>query len=144
MDPRSAGSPWTEMRRLQHQMEHLFSGLSPALRRPLTGEYPPINVSRRDDMMIVEAACPGIQRDKLEVTVVGESVSIRGERKPQVDPATVRYHRRERVTGTFARTVVLDERLDPDRTEATYTHGLLRLRLARAQEAAPKKIAITS
>jgi HSP20 family protein len=132
------------MRRLQHQMEHLFSGLSPALRRPLTGEYPPINVSRRDDMMIVDAACPGIERDKLEVTVVGESVSIRAETKPETDSATARYHRRERVTGTFARTIVLDERLDPDRTQATYTHGILRLRLVRAQEAAAKKISITS
>jgi HSP20 family protein len=132
------------MRRLQHQMEHLFSGLSPALRRPLTGEYPPINVSRSDDVMIVDVACPGIERDKLEVTAVGESVSIRGERTPEADPATVRYHRRERVTGTFARTIVLDERLDPDRTEATYTHGILHLRLARVQEAAPKKIAVTS
>jgi len=144
MNPRSAGNPWTDMRRLQHQMEHLFSGLSPALRRPLTGEYPPINVSHSDDVTIVDAACSGIERDTLEVTVVGESVSIRGERKPDTDPATVRYHRRERVTGTFTRTVVLDERLDPDRTEAAYTHGILRLRLARAREAAPKKIAITS
>ena len=144
MDPRSAGNPWTEMRRLQHQMEHLFSGLSPALRRPLTGEYPPINVSRSGDVMLVDVACPGIERDKLEVTVVGESVSIRGERKPDADPAAVRYHRRERVIGAFARTIVLDERLDPDRTEATYTHGVLRLSLARARDAAPKKIAITS
>jgi HSP20 family protein len=144
MDPRSAGSPWTEMRRLQHQMEHLFSGLSPSLRRPLTGEYPPITVSRSDDVMIVDAACPGIERDKLEVTVVGESVSIRGERKPEADSGTARYHWRERVTGTFARTIVLDERLDADRTEATYLHGILHLRLARAQEAAPKKIAVAS
>jgi HSP20 family molecular chaperone IbpA len=51
----------------------------------LTGEYPPINVSRSDDMMIVDAACPGIERDKLEMTVVGESVSIRGEPKPEAD-----------------------------------------------------------
>jgi len=144
MDPRSAGSPWQEMRRLQQQMEHLFSGLSPALRRPLTGEYPPINVSRSDDVTIVDVVCPGIARDKLEATVVGESVSIRGERTPEADPGTVRYHRRERVTGTFARTIVLDERLDPDRTEATYTHGILHLRLARAQEATPRKIAVTS
>ena len=136
MDPRSAGSPWQEMRRLQQQMEHLFSGLSPALRRPLTGEYPSINISRSDDTMIVDAACPGMERDKLEVTVVGESVSIRGERKSEADSAQVRYHRRERPSGTFARTVVLDERLNPDRTDATYTHGILHLRLARAQEAA--------
>ncbi len=67
------------MRRLQHQMEHLFSGLSPALRRPLTGEYPLINVSRSDDMMKVDAACPGIERDKLELTEGGAGLLVVGE-----------------------------------------------------------------
>jgi HSP20 family protein len=53
-----------------------------------------------------------------------------------------RYHRRERPLGAFTRTLSVGERLDPDRTEATYTNGILRLKLARAPEAEPKKIAI--
>lgn len=56
MDPRSAGSPWTEMRRLQHQMEHLFSGLSPAL-----------------------VQVPGFEPSELDVTVGRRTLTIRGE-----------------------------------------------------------------
>jgi HSP20 family molecular chaperone IbpA len=46
--------------------------------------------------------------------------------------------------GSFARTMRIGDRLDPDRAEASYAHGILRVRLARAPEAAPKKISITS
>ena len=144
MDPRSAGSPWTEMRRLQHQMEHLFSGLSPALRRPLTGEYPPINFTRKDDGIVLEALCPGMDRESVEVTVVGDVVTIRGQRKAEVEATQGQYHRRERPAGVFARAVSLKERLDPDKADATYTNGILRIVLARAPETTPKKIAIKS
>jgi HSP20 family molecular chaperone IbpA len=115
MDPRSAGSPWTEMRRLQHQMEHRFSGLSPALRRPLTGEYPPINVSRSDDATIVDAACPGIDRDKLEVTV-----------------------RR------FLQRVTLPDGVDVDRAHANVNRGVLTVRFPRTAPAAGRRIEVSA
>jgi HSP20 family protein len=69
-------------------------------------------------------------------------VTIRGERKPEPDVPEARYHRRERVTGTFARTIQLGERLDPDRTQAAYTNGCLTVTLARSPDTTPKKISI--
>ena len=71
-------------------------------------------------------------------------MTIRGERKPEPGVPEEAYHRRERVLGSFARTMRIGDRLDPDRAEATYAHGILRVRLARAPEAAPKKISIKS
>jgi HSP20 family molecular chaperone IbpA len=68
-------------------------------------------------------------------------VTIRGERKAEPTVAEERYHRRERPLGAFTRTVAW-RGLDPDRTQATYTHGILRMQLARAPEATPKKIPI--
>jgi HSP20 family protein len=144
MEQRSQRHPLQEMRRLQHQMEHLFAGLTPALRWPLTGDYPPINFTRKDDGLVLEAACPGIDRDSLDVTVVGDVVTIRGERKEEPDAAQARYQRRERPTGAFTRAISLDERLDPDRAEATYRDGILRVQVARAPEVTPKKISIKS
>jgi HSP20 family protein len=133
-----------EMRRLQHQMEHLFAGLTPALRWPLTGEYPPINFTRTDDGLALEAACPGVDRNTIDVTVVGDVVTIRGERREEPDSEGARYQRRERPLGTFTRAVALDERLDPDKAQATYRNGILRVQLARAPEVTPKKISIQS
>ena len=136
--------PFREMRRLQREMERLFGDLTPAWRWPLTGEYPAVNLTRHADGILLEALCPGVDRESLEVAAIGDSVTIRGERKPEADVANARYHRRERPVGSFARTIRVNERLDPDRTHATYANGCLRLTLARSQESTPKKIAIQS
>jgi HSP20 family protein len=140
---RSSWDPWQEMQRLQREMQQLF-GAGSAFRWPLTGEYPPLNVTRASDGITIEALCPGVDRSKLDVTVVGESVAIRGERQPPPDAPDDRYRRRERSVGSFARTVSLGERFDPDRTQASYADGILRLKLARVPEASPKRIHIQS
>ena len=144
MDARAMWDPWQEMRRLQRDMEHLFADVSPAWRWPLTGEYPPINVTRADAGISLEALCPGVDRATLEVSVVGDAVTLRGERKPEAGITDEQYHRRERHLGAFTRTVRFGERLDADRTQAQYTDGILRVRLARAPELTPKKVTINS
>jgi HSP20 family protein len=83
-----------------------------------------------------------VDRQSFDISVVGDAVTIRGERKAEPDVAEERYYRRERPLGSFTRTVSLGERLDPDQTQARYTNGILRVQLGRAPEAAPKKIAI--
>ena len=80
MATRSIWDPWQDMRRLQREMEHLFADSKPAWRWPLTGEYPPVNVTRREAQMTMEAFCPGVDRATLDITVVGDAVTIRGER----------------------------------------------------------------
>jgi len=144
MDARSMWDPWQEMRRLQREMEHLFADATPAWRWPLGGEYPPVNVTRGDNGLVLEAPCPGVDRRSLDVTVVGDAVTIRGERKAEEGVPEERYHRRERQLGSFSRTMGLGERLDAEHTRATYSSGILRLQLARAPEAMPKKITIQS
>jgi len=144
MDTRTIWHPWQEMRRLQREMEHVFGNLTPTGRWPLAGDYPPLNITRSDGGLTVEALCPGVERDTLDITVVGNALTIRCERKPPADVPPERFHRRERPVGTFTRTVAVGERFDPDRTQATYTNGILRVALSRAAEAAPKKIPIQS
>jgi HSP20 family protein len=139
----SVWNPLLEVRRLEQELDQLLSR-GGAWRWPLTGEYPPINVMRDDEGISVEALCPGMDRSSLDITVVGDSVAIRGERKPAPDVPEERYRRRERPIGAFTRTVSLGEPLDAERTQATYTDGILRVRLGRQPEARPKKIAINS
>ena len=142
MDTRSMQHPWQEMRRLQREMEHLFGDYAPTWRWPLTGEYPPVNITRSDDGIALEALCPGADRASLDVTVVGETVTLRGERHADSGVADEQYHRRERPLGPFTRTVGIGDRLDPDRTQATFSNGILRVQLARVPESTPKKIPI--
>lgn len=142
MDGRFIWDPWQEMRRLQREMEHIVARV-PTLRWPLRGEYPPLNVMRNENGIVVEALFPGIDRASLDVTVVGDAVTIHGERKAEPGIPEERYHRRERPLGTFTRTVSVGERLDANKAQATYTNGILRVQLTSA-DAAPKKIAIQS
>ena len=144
MNTQPTWHPWQEMRRLQHEMEHLFGGIAPAAQGGFTGDYPPVNLTRDDKGVSLEALCPGVNRSSLDITVVGDAVTIRGERKAEPDVSEERYYRRERPIGAFTRTMSLGERLDPDATQASYRNGILRLQLGRAPEATPKKITIQS
>jgi hypothetical protein len=92
--------------------QDLSADLAPTWRGPLSGEYPPVNI----------------------ITVVGDAVTIRGERKPEPGVAEERYHRRERSLGAFTRTVGFGEHLDADRVQASYANDILRLQPARAAE----------
>ena len=123
-----------------------WSSCSPTSRRPGAGRSPASihrSTSRATNGITLEALCPGVDRASLDDHASSAtSVTIRGERKPIPDVAEERYHRRERPLGAFTRTVSVGERLDPERTQATYTNGILRVQLARAPEATPKKIPI--
>ena len=144
MDMRSLTDPWQEMRRLQGEMEQLFTELTPSWRWPLTGQYPPVNITRSDTGITLEALCPGVARESFDIQVVGDSLTLRGERKPEPDVPEGRYYRRERPMGPFTRTLSVGEALNPDQTQATYANGILRVQLARAPEATPKKIPVKS
>jgi HSP20 family protein len=143
MNGRFMVDPWQEMRRLQREMEHLVT-MPAAWRRPLRGEYPPLNVVRDDKGLVVEALCPGVDRASLDVTVVGDVLTIQGQRPAETGISDERYHRRERPLGTFTRTLSVGERLDGDKAQATYSNGILRVQLAAGPETAPRKITIQS
>ena len=113
-------------------------------RRPVAGdEYPPVNIARGEaGGLVVTVLCPGVDRATFDVTLVGDALTIRGERRAEAVPDN-RYHRRDRQIGPFARTVRLGDRFDPDRVVANYRDGILRITLVpRAPEAQARRITI--
>ncbi len=89
---------------------------------------------------MIEAELPGVNQDTLDIFVTGDKhLSIKGERKPQAADQGL-WHRQERATGTFARTLTLPFEVDGDRVEAKLENGVLTLRLAKHQAAKPRKI----
>ena len=102
----------------------------------------PMDVYAEGDRFVIEATVPGLAPDAIEVTVLGNQVTIKGEY-----PTTAEGHQylfRERAGGRFERTVTLGADLDPNKVEAHYEHGLLRLVIPKAESARPKRIAIGS
>lgn len=135
-------NPWAEMERLRQELDRMFErgGIAGPEPEP---DFPRFNVSRSGDGVVIEALAPGIERASLDITAVGDTVTIRGERKRDTTVAEDRYLRRERDAGRFARSVHLDGRLATDQAKATYQDGILRVEVPYAAEARPHTVQVT-
>ncbi len=130
--------PFREMRRMQSEMNRIFSGFSTAA----ASEFPPINIWLGENSVVVTAELPGVTRENVNINLQDEILTLQGSRQPQLREQNVRWHRRERAYGNFARTVQLPFRVDPEKVHARYNDGLLEIELERQEADRPKKIQI--
>lgn len=137
--PRRVWNPWRELNRLQAEVDQAFGRLPRFFEEV---DYPPVNIVRFPDRVVIEAVAPGLDRSTLDVTTVGNTLTIRGERRAEEGVKANAYHRRERELGHFVRTIELDERVSTGNVSATYRDGILRIELGYAPEAKPRKITI--
>jgi HSP20 family protein len=114
------------------------------LRSVPRGTFPAINLYQQDDAIVLTAEAPGVDPDQLELTVVNDSVTLKGRREEKDIPDNNRSYRRERQQGAFARTVALPEAINPDSVKAEYSNGVLKVRMEKAESAKVRKIAIAS
>ena len=132
--------PWEEMRRLQREMNRLFTGLTPGVAR---GVFPPVNVWAGRDRAVVTAELPGADPEKLDITVVGDTLSLSGAREPDALGEGQTFARQERPAGAFSRKIQLPFRVEPDAVEATYARGILTVTLPRLEADRPRQITVT-
>ena len=141
--------PLGEMVSLRHAMDRLFedSFVSPMGWRTIgggEGVNPPLDVHETDDHLVVTAALPGIRPDDVEITMVGQTLTLRGEFKADEEVEGDQYLYRERRYGTFNRTLQLPVRVEGDQAEATFNEGILTLRIPKAEEVKPRQIRISA
>ena len=105
------------------------------------GAYPPLNVFRKGDDVVVIAELPGVRKSDLQLQVKGNTIRISGSKAVQYgDNAGV--HRRERLAGNFDRAITVPVEIDADHVKAEYRDGILALYLPRAERDKPKTISI--
>lgn len=131
--------PWRDVERLQGELNRLFT----ETREEFPYDYPRVNVWTQESGATVTALVPGVDADALDISVLGESVTIRGKVKEDSAMEGTTYHRRERPNGTFSRTVTVPFRIEASSVTATYKNGVLEVELPRSAEERPKRIAIT-
>jgi HSP20 family protein len=100
----------------------------------------PMDAWREGDEFVVEFDLPGITEDSLDLDVERNVITVRAER-PRLDPDREMLAS-ERQRGVFSRQLVLGENLDTERIDASYSEGVLRLRIPVAERAKPRKISI--
>lgn len=128
---------WREMERLRDEF-----GLDPAWWPLRGGEvYPAVNVWDAGDALCLEAEIPGVRESDMEIFAVGNELTLRG-RRPEPKGEERTYHRRERATDEFSRTITLPVEVDSDKIEASLKDGVLTLRLPKAEAAKPRKITV--
>jgi HSP20 family protein len=140
--------PLGEMVSLRSAMDRLFedSFVSPLTWRTISGGEtlaPPIDVHETADELVVTSALPGVKAEDVEITMTGQTLTMRGEFKADEQINRDQYLYRERRYGTFSRTLQLPVRVQGDRTEATFENGVLTLHIPKAEEVKPRQIRIT-
>mgnify|MGYP003702668041 CR=1 FL=1 len=107
------------------------------------GVFPPLNVTRDEENYFVRAELPGLNSDELKISVEHNKLCLSGARQA-TEQEGVSYHRRERGYGTFSRSINLPYEVDADKVQANYKLGVLEVLLPKAEDAKPRKIAISS
>ena len=137
----SGWDPVGTLRYMQREMDRLVGRGAPGdSRRIGGGSYPPVNVLTGPEDILVQCELAGVRREDLDLSITGETLVVRGSKKPPADGENLRYHRRERGFGEFSRTIVLPDKVDPDAVEAAFEAGILSIRLPKSEAARPRQI----
>lgn len=128
-------------------MERLRRGFhAPESERSEHGEHErwaiPIDVVEEEGSVVVRASVPGIAPEDIEVTIDGEVLTIKGETKSESEAREGGYVRRERRSGSFARTLRLSETLDREGVQPRYENGVLTVTIPRLEAAKPRRLAV--
>jgi HSP20 family protein len=133
-------SPWQELQRLQSEMNRIFQDTH----QPASGEFPAVDVWIGEHGLRMRAQVPGIDPKDVEVTVVGETLTIKGSREQDELREGETLHRQERGSGKFLRTFELPFPVESDEVRASLRNGVLELELPRAAAQRPRRITIGS
>jgi HSP20 family protein len=137
--------PWSELVTLRQGMDRLFedSFLRPGLAwRAIPREgviQLPVDIYSTEDKVVIRAAVPGVDPDDVEITIEGDTLTIKGETKA---PEDVDYICQEHCYGPFARTFTLNVPIQIDKATAEFENGVLTLTLPKAEEVKPKTIKV--
>ena len=138
-------SPFGELMSLRSAMDRLFE--DSFVRRPLSqgsiDRSLPLDVTRTADALVVEAALPGIKPDDVEITVEDGTLSIRGEFRSEHQDGEGENLVSEIRRGSVSRAISLPTGLEPDKATATFEHGVLTLRIPKAESVKPRQIRIS-
>ena len=137
--------PFREMMSLRQAMDRLFedSFVRPSRLWPeLRGGELPIDMYQTKDDVVVKAPLPGVKPEELDISITGDTLTIKGEHKEEQEVKEEDYLCKERRYGTFSRSVTVPVAVKSDKAEATFENGILTLTMPKAEEVKPKQIKV--
>lgn len=131
--------PWSGFRALEKELDRIFGGEHPIS----SGTWAPaVDFHESKDAYVIEADLPGLKREDIEVTVVNDVVTLKGERKSESEQKEGGYHCVERRYGRFERSFRLPSGVDTTKVTAHFEQGVLKVTLPKPETAKPKQIEV--
>lgn len=139
--------PFSELVSLRQAMDRLLEDSfvrPPRLISGILGEgpVPPIDMYQEVDKVVVRVSLPGVKAEDMDITISGDTLTIKGESKSESEVKKESYLYQEHRYGGFSRSVSLPVGLEADKTEATFKGGVLTLTIPRVEELKPKEIKV--
>ncbi len=103
---------------------------------------PPVDVAQEEDRFRIHIDLPGVKREEIEITVDGDTLTVKGEKKRESESKQDDTYRSERYYGSFSRSLTLPAAVDANKIEARYKDGVLEIVIPKSEEAKPKQIKI--
>ena len=141
---RGEESPYPTLQ--QEMMNRLFpdfGGWSRGAAPAQAGQWAPaIDVTETPETFVVETEVPGIDPKNIEISVIGDTLTVAGEKESTAETKDVVRHHVERTYGAFARSVTLPAAVDPNRLGASSKDGILTITLGKREEVKPRRITV--
>ncbi len=139
--------PFSELEEMERRFQDIFGRpFLPSVWRHIPtvemGWAPAIEVFEKEDKFVVKAELPGMKEEDVDVSVVGDTLTIKGERNAESEVKEEDYYCCERSYGSFSRSIALPSNVDAKKIEASYEDGVLEVTLPKAPEVKPKKVPI--
>ena len=103
---------------------------------------PNLDISEDKNNFIVKVDLPGLKQEDIDISVSGNILTIKGERKKEEESKDKNYYRRERFYGIFSRSISLPNYVDTNKIEASYKDGVLEVLIPKTEVAKPKQIKV--
>lgn len=139
---RNAISPCGGFQELEKQLDRIFHGAATSGRSDAASWTPPVDIYETSEAYVLHADLPGLKREDIDVQIVENQITIRGNRKRVTPVEEKGFRRYERAEGRFERNFRIKDGVDPAKVEAKFENGVLTVTLPKPEEAKPRQIEV--
>ncbi|HTI66319.1 MAG TPA: Hsp20/alpha crystallin family protein [Caulobacteraceae bacterium] len=129
---------------LQHEVDRLFDSFAHSFGSFPAGTTPTMDVSETDKEIEITAELPGLEERDVQISMAGDVLSIRGEKKSEREEKDRNYRLVERSFGAFSRAIELPADIDPNAIKAVMAKGVLKISIPKPEAKNATRIKVKS
>jgi len=135
-------SPFDTLEELQSDINRIFTR-SLTREKPWVGMFQPdLEIREESDAYVLSVDLPGVRKEDLNISVHGNRLTLKGERKQNKENKEKGYHYSEKYYGAFTRSMEFPLEIQSDKVKASYNDGVLQIVLPKAESAKPRQVSI--